>query len=99
MIVPIIAKYTKQPADVQDYDIDFQTEFLSGLGDAAPGPAGLVVLADAGINLDTYSLNNGLVKVWVSGGTDGTSYKVTVTLTSFAGRVKQVEFVIKVKET
>lgn len=97
--MPILAKYTKQPADVQDYDVDFQTEFLSAMADIAPGPAGLVVLADAGIHLDTYSLNNGLAKVWLSGGTDGNSYKVTVTLTTTAGRVKQVEFVIKVKET
>ena len=97
--MPILAKYTKQPADVQDYDIDFQTEFLTGLTDTAPGPSGIEVLVDAGITLDNFSIKDGLAKVWVSGGTDGMSYKVTVTLTTAAGRVKQVEIAIKVKET
>lgn len=97
--MPILAKYTKQPADVQDYDIDFQTEFLAGLTDTAPGPTGVSVIVEPGINLDTFSLLAGRVKVWLSGGTDGTSYKVTVTVTTTAGRVKQVEIIVKVKET
>ena len=97
--MPILAKYIKQPADVQDYDIDFQTEFLAGLTDTAPGPSGISVVADPGINLDLFSLQAGRAKVWLSGGTDGNSYKVTVTLTTTAGRVKQVEIVVKVKET
>lgn len=96
--MPILAKFTKQPADVQDYDIDFQKEFLSGLTDTAPGPTGLSVQADEGIGLDMFSLQDGLVKVWVSGGTDGVTYKLTFTLTTTAGRVKQVEIMIKVKE-
>ncbi len=97
--MPILAKYTKQPADEQDYDIDFQSEFLSGLNDTAPGPGGVQVSAEAGINIDSFSLSNGRVKVWVSGGTSGESYKITVTLNTTLGRTKQVEILVKVKET
>ena len=97
--MPILAKYTKQPADEQDYDIDFQSEFLNGLNDTAPGPGGVQVTADPGITIDSFSLLAGRVKVWVSGGTSGESYKITVTLSTTYGRTKQVEIVVKVKET
>lgn len=94
-----LATYTKQPADVQDYDIDFATEYLAGLGDTAPGPTGLLVVAETGISIQTTTLSAGRAKVWVAGGTTGKAYKITVTLTTTGGRIKQVEIVIKVKET
>lgn len=94
-----LATYTKQPADVQDYDIDFNTEYLVGLGDTAPGPSGLVVAAEPGINIESTTLSQGRVKVWVSGGATGQRYKITVTVTTSGGRTKQVEILVKVKET
>lgn len=89
----ILATFTKQPADVQDYDIDFN-DYLTGMSDTG---ASASVTAEAGITIDSHALNSGVVKVWVSGGTDGT-YKITVTLTTTGGRVKQAEVKIKVKE-
>lgn len=91
----ILAKFTKQPADVQDYDIDFNA-YLSSMGDTALSHT---VTADAGLSVMSSTLNSGVVKVWLSGGTDGVQYKVTATLTTAAGRVKQAEIVVKVKET
>lgn len=38
------------------------------------------------------------VKVWLSGGTNGVTYKLTVTITTTAGRVKEVDFRMKIKE-
>ena len=50
----VLAKFEKQPADVQDFDIDFG-EWLAGMGnDTAPGPDGLSVVADAGITIVAY---------------------------------------------
>jgi hypothetical protein len=95
--MPILAKFEKQPADVQDFDIDF-TEWLAGMSDTAPGPTGVVVVATTGITITATSLLNGVVKVWMSGGADGVTYKVTVTVTTVGGRVKQAEFNVKVKE-
>lgn len=96
--MPILEKYTKQPADVQDYDISY-VDWLAALG--ATG-ASVVVTADAGVTQPTpATLSAGVVKVWIAGGTDGGSYKVTCTLTTTGAqpRVKQAEIVIKVKES
>ena len=94
----ILAKFEKQPADVQDFDIDF-TEWLAAMNnDTAPGPGGVVVEADAGITILAYVLNDGVVKVWTSGGTSGVTYKITATVTTTINRVKQAEIKVKVKE-
>ena len=92
--MPILEKFTKQPADVQDYDIDF-SEYLAPFADTG---ATHTVVVDAGITVLLSTLQTGVVKVWLSGGTTGTSYKVTATLTTTGGRVKQAEILVKVKE-
>ena len=93
----ILAKFEKQPADVQDFDIDY-TEWLTGMGDTAPGPSGVVVVADAGLTILASILTDGVVKVWTSGGTDGVTYKITATITTTGGRTKQAEIRVKLKE-
>lgn len=90
----ILEKFEKQPADVQDFDISY-VDWLADMADTAVSS---VVTTDPGIVLDSHSLTNGVVKVWLSGGTSGVSYKVTATLTTTAGRVKQSEIVVKVRE-
>lgn len=100
----ILGKFTKQPAETLDFDIDF-SEFLSDgdslvvVGDP-PVPSPLdVVVSPVGLTLGPTIVVNGLViKQWVSGGTDGQKYKITLTATSNAGRIKQVEFIVRVKE-
>lgn len=100
----IIGKFTKQPAENLDYDVDF-SEFLAD-GDTLvstgnppePSPKNVVV-EPAGLTLGpTFVVNDTIIKQWVSGGVDGTKYKITITATSNAGRVKQVEFQIRVKD-
>ena len=93
----ILAKFEKQPADVQDFDIDF-TEWLTGMSDTAAGPGGVTVVADTGLTILAFTLSNGIVKVWTAGGTDGTTYKITATITTAGSRVKQAEIKVKVKE-
>lgn len=100
----ILGRFIKQPAETLDYDIDF-SEFLADgdvlvtTGDpAVPSPLDVVV-TPTGLTLGpTVVLGGVRVKQWVSGGTNGVSYKVTMTMTSNAGRVKQVEFVVRVKD-
>ena len=93
----ILAKFQKQPADVQDFDIDF-SEWLAAMDDSAPGPDGLAVVAEPGITVLAWTLRDGVVKVWTAGGTDGRTYKITATVTTQGNRVKQAEIKIKVKE-
>ena len=95
--MPILAKFEKQPADVQDFDIDF-TEWLAARGDTAPGPDGLTVQIDSGLVLLGAVLNAGVAKIWTSGGVNGVTYKISATLTTVGHRVKSAEVKVKVKE-
>lgn len=100
----MLGKFVKQPAETLDYDIDF-AEFLSdgdtlvSAGDP-PVPSPLnVVVSPTGLTLGPTLVRDGtIVKQWLSGGTDGQKYKITLTVTSNAGRVKQIEFIVRVKE-
>lgn len=91
----ILGTFTKQPSEVLDYDVDF-TDWLP-TDDIVETAA---VTADAGLTVDSHEVISAgtAVKVWLSGGTAGTTYKVQVTANSNAGRVKEAEFKIRVKE-
>ena len=88
-------KYTKQPGDKLDYDID-ATDWLNGdtivSVTSTATPSGLTVVSSTAVNSGTAA------KVWLNGGTDGVTYKVTATMTTNAGRIKEKEFQLKVKE-
>ena len=92
----VLAKFEKQPGDRQDFDIDF-SEYLTGLSDYGVSHTTTV---EAGLTLVASSLlfSGTVVKVFTSGGTDGVTYKITVTLTTYGGRIKQAEIKVKVKE-
>lgn len=90
----ILGKFTKQPVEVQDYDISF-TEYLASQSDTAVSHT---ATAEAGISILASNLTGGVVKVFVSGGTDGNQYKVSATVTTAGGRVKQGDIIVKVKE-
>lgn len=93
----LIATFEKQPADVLDYDIDYAT-WLPDSDEIATAVA-TVTPAD-GLEVETTLLiqNNTRVKIWVSGGVTGTTYKVEITVTTDDGRVKQDEIRFRVKE-
>lgn len=97
----ILGRFTKQPAENLDYDTDL-AEFLDGdtlveLG-GAPSPLSVVV-SPTGLTIGpTFVVGGTAVKQWLSGGTDGVTYKITSTVTTNAGRVIQYEFVVKVKD-
>ncbi len=90
----VLGKFVKQPVDVQDYDFDFN-DYLTGAGDTAVSHA---VTSDPGITVETSTLVARVFKVMLSGGTDGISYKVSATITTDGGRVKQADIVVKVKD-
>ena len=91
----ILETYEKQPDEVQDYDIGV----LDWLTANADSLASFVVTTDVGITQPTIaSYGSDAIKIWVAGGVDGETYKVTCTISTVGGRVKQVELKIKVKE-
>lgn len=91
----ILARFPKQPVDVLDYDINF-TEWLDDKQDTIASVVATV--EPTGLILEDTAFNGGIVKVFTSGGTSGVTYKISVTITTTGGRVKQVEIGVKVKE-
>jgi hypothetical protein len=102
---------TKQPREVLDYDVDFSEWFAATPGDDIEL---VVVEIEGGSgaadDLATVSTRPAFafgvpelappqyVKVWLEGGVDGVTYKVTVRITTEGGRVKEYDFNIRVKE-
>lgn len=97
----ILKSHTRQPAEHLDYDFDyskwlnvdddiisatFAVEFLG-----TPAPVAPMVI-------DSTVIQPTFTKVWVSGGTAGEVYKVSCTITTSRGRVKQDEIKIRLRE-
>ena len=90
----ILGTFSKQPVEVLDYDIDC-TDWLVSDDLLASATA---VVDTAGLTVDSVLVASPRIKVWLSGGTNGATYKVTVTITTDDGRVKQVEFRVRVRD-
>lgn len=90
----ILATFIKQPPEVLAYDVDFRP-WLTALTDTA---SSVVVSVPAGITKDSHSMTDGVVTIWLSGGTAGASYKIDLTITTAQGRVKEDQIVIKIKD-
>jgi hypothetical protein len=89
-----LGNFSKQPVEVVDYDIDY-SEWLT---DGDNVQSATVSVAPSGLTIDSVLINDPRIKVWVSGGTNGSTYKLTVNATTADGRLKQDEFKIRVKD-
>lgn len=90
-------KFTKQPADIDTVDVSF-VDYLTERADTGQEVATVITGPDSALTNPANSLLGGVAKVWLSGGTNGATYKVTVTLTTVAGRIKEHDFNVKIKE-
>ena len=86
--------FTKQPADRLDYDFDYSAFLLN----TDTVISAVFAVEPVGLTLDTQLVEPTFTKVWVTGGTAGNTYKITCTVTTDHGRVKQDEIRIRVKE-
>jgi len=91
----LLGKFTKQPNEILDYDVDF-TKWFSNRDDL---PATFTTVVQSGLTLIESVLVGKVVKLVLGGGLDGHTYKVTVRLTTNMDLVKEADFQIKVKET
>jgi len=86
--------FSQQPLDVLDYGVDL-TKWLNA-GDsvtsatATSTPSGLTTF----VTQETTSEP----KVWVSGGVNGSVYKITMGIVTLGGRTKEFEFKLAVEE-
>lgn len=97
-----LAKFSKQPADVLDFDVSY----ADWLNDREDTISSISVTSDDGMTIGngingaaSPIANAGVVRFWALGGTDGVTYKVTVTVVTTGGRTKQAEVQIKVRES
>jgi hypothetical protein len=89
-----LARFTKQPSEILDYLVDY-TEWFSERSDT---PSTEVTTVDAGITKVSSGIDGRIVKVVLSGGTVGESYKITTRLTTTSGIVREADFTVAVKE-
>ncbi len=88
-----LAIYEKYTKEIQDYDIDF-SRWLSTWSDSL---SGFSLTSDIGITIVSSSRSGNVVKVWVSNGTAGNLYNISILGTTTGGRVKLAEISIKVR--
>lgn len=92
----LIGRQVKQSGETLDYDVSFE-DWFENRSDA---PASHTVTADTGITVATSSLTGEVVRVVLSGGTDGETYKITVQLTTNAATpiIKEADFTVRIKD-
>ena len=91
----MLGTLTKQPADYLDYDVNFE-EWLTD--DDTIASAGATVEPAGELTIGDVLISSPIVKLWLSGGLDGKTYKITLTATTAFGRVKETEFRIRVRD-
>ncbi len=84
----------QQPAERFSYSVDF-VDALTTLDNVQ---SATVTATPTGLTIDNVGVYDPRVKFWVSGGTSGVAYKVTVTTTTADGRIYQDEIIFKIKE-
>lgn len=84
----------KQPAERFSYTVDYSEALTAG--DNIESATATV--SPLGLTIDNVGAYDPRVKFWASGGSDGVSYKVSLTVLSADGRVFQDEIILKVKE-
>lgn len=107
--MPSLKRFSKQPAEKLDYDVDYEDFFGTEDDDDIDGSANVSasIRAPGGsaphLELDgppiaIGGLTSRRAKVWLKGGVDGTTYHVTVIATTHQGRIVEADFLITVKE-
>lgn len=85
----------KRPNDELDYDVDFS----KWLTDSDTLTTVTAVVSPAGeLMVESVAIVDQVVKVWLKDGEDLKSYSVLVTVATSGGRVKEVEFKVRVKD-
>ncbi len=96
----IIGTILQQPDEYLDYDVDF-SDFLDD-GDTIQNiSVEIRPFANASGTLQVIAppTNGGnIAKIWVSGGEDGDSYTIEVTVLTNGGRQKQDEIEVEIEE-
>lgn len=92
----------KRADDRLDYDVEFERWLSDGDSITSAEAQAKIRSKDdsepTDLLVDSVMVFGTVVKVWLSGGTDGRTYDVTVTASTADGRVKEEKFVIRIKD-
>lgn len=90
--------FTKQPSDVLDYDVDLR-QWLAETGDGIQQVHVEIDPDDSdGLQLQSKAVYDEYMKLWLEGGKDRATYDISVTVDTSAGRIKQIDFRMRVRE-
>jgi hypothetical protein len=96
----LLGTFHKQPADRYDFDFNYG-DWLT-VQDNLEGSTVTVLPDDSadldGLQIESVTVIDPILKLWISGGKNRTTYKITLTSTTADGRVKQDEIKLKVKD-
>lgn len=93
----ILKKFKQQPDERKDYDVD--CDWLAPLGDSIDDITLTVECLDDPLDTSlvvTFQNTTSTIKVWVSGGTDGYAYKVTLNVLTVATRQNEAELIFAI---
>ena len=93
----LLGTFNKQPIERYDYDISY-AEWLTSGDNVEYANVEVFPLTDDGLHIESVTVIDPRIKIWVTGGRNGGTYKGTITIGTADGRVKQDEFKIKVKD-
>jgi len=96
----ILETFEKQVNDVKDYDIDYSTwlptgDTISVVTETDP-PTCLNDATDTALVIDSVAATTTSIKVWMSAGTAGYTYKLTLLVTTAGGRDDEIELIFNV---
>lgn len=97
----ILEKFIKQPRERKDYDVDYApwlTPISDTLDDVTATVDCLTDPADSTLVVEEIIFTVTRAKFWMSGGTAGNRYKVTVLATTMGGRVDESELIFTLKD-
>ena len=87
--------FIKDPDAVLDYGFDWSSWLDTGVSEAI---SDYTIDADTGITVDSDSESSGVITVWLSGGTAGTTYAVRCEIVTDQSRTDERTMIIKVQE-
>ena len=93
----VLDTQTKQPIEKLDFDIEY-VDWLTP-GDGISADKITVEIDRPELICPFFTVSGTVLKVWLIAGVDAVTYKVTVTVETDDGRIKQDEFKVKVKDT
>lgn len=88
----LLETWEKRSTEEQDYDVNF-APWLRGVSDTITAHE---VIVPEGLTKMASSVNGTRVKVWLSGGTVGSRYRITFRITTVGGRVKEDDIAIDI---